>query len=512
MLETKTADVENLIGVIQDKTSTATTSNIEVSNKKKDAESQAIIIVEEKNKADSALMEALPAVEAAAEALNNIKREDLQELKAFNNPPIHVKIVCQMCTVLRPTNEKLDETWADSKKMLGNNRLLDLLKEYPKDSMTEKMFRSCQRILKDNKKHDISVENMATKSKAGAGLLTWVLAILRYYEVAKDVEPLREKVKAMEKAQANTEKELLELQEAQSQLNEELKKLNLGYKNANKELDDLQYQAATLEKRLDAASKLINGLTGERTRWGLDIKELTESRSKLIGDCLLGACYLSYMGAFTADYRHDIIHTLLKNDIMKRGIPLTSNFSLKNLLSNDSTIQSWNANGLPTDEHSTQNGVITVKSTRFPLCIDPQQQAIAWIKRTYEQQQLTVKKLTDKDFMKHIELAIQFGNPFLFENVVEEIDPILDPVLEQNVITEGGKKTILLGEKRLDWNDKFRIFFCTRLSNPSYSPEVMGKLTLINYCVTKDGLSDQLLNVVVSHERPVSFNFTKQQQ
>ena len=29
--------------------------------------------------------------------------------------------------------------------------------------------------------------------------------------------------------------------------------------------------------------------------------------------------------------------------------------------------------------------------------------------------------------MKHLELAIQFGAPFLFENVDEELDPMLDP-------------------------------------------------------------------------------------
>ena len=67
-------------------------------------------------KADSTLLEALPAVEAATESLSMIKREDLQELKAFNNPPIQVKIVCQMCTILRPTGEKLDDSWVDAKR------------------------------------------------------------------------------------------------------------------------------------------------------------------------------------------------------------------------------------------------------------------------------------------------------------------------------------------------------------------------------------------------------------
>lgn len=44
-----------------------------------------------------------------------------------------------------------------------------------------------------------------------------------------------------------------------------------------------------------------------------------------------------------------------------------------------------------------------------------------------------------------MELAIQFGNPFLFENVDEELDPLLDPVLEKNVVKEGNGLVIKLG-------------------------------------------------------------------
>ena len=52
-----------------------------------------------------------------------------------------------------------------------------------------------------------------------------------------------------------------------------------------------------------------------------------------------------------------------------------------------------------------------------------------------------------------MELAIQFGNPFLFENVDEELDPLLDPVLEKSVIKEGNGLVIKLGMKVLS-------FFC----------------------------------------------------
>eukprot|EP00951_Prasinocladus_malaysianus_P035121 scaffold359389_cov42-Prasinocladus_malaysianus.AAC.1 len=42
----------------------------------------------------------------------------------------------------------------------------------------------------------------------------------------------------------------------------------------------------------------------------------------------------------------------------------------------------------------------------------------------------------------------------------------------------------------------------SKLSNPHYGPEVSGKTMIINYSVTQQGLSEQLLNVTVAHERP----------
>ena len=79
---------------------------------------------------------------------------------------------------------------------------------------------------------------------------------------------------------------------------------------------------------------------------------------------------------------------------------------------------------------------------------------------------------------------------------------MLDPVLEKNVVKEGAAQMIKLGDKMVEWDDNFRLFFTTKLANPHYSPEVMGKTMIINYGVTMDGLANQLLNVVVAHERP----------
>lgn len=46
---------------------------------------------------------------------------------------------------------------------------------------------------------------------------------------------------------------------------------------------------------------------------------------------------------------------------------------------------------------------------------------------------LDVFKLSDRDFLRSMENAIRFGKPCLLENVGEELDPALEPVLLRQV-------------------------------------------------------------------------------
>ena len=405
------------------------------------------------------MTEALPAVEAASRALENLDRNDLTELKAFANPPPIVKSLCMQLVCLRPTGEKLEESWNDAKKLLGNSSLLSMLKNYPKDDVTDKQVKRVNKYFTD----ELTLEKMKVTSTAGYGLLTWVVAIIKYYDVAKNVNPLRNKVKEMEKAQRQTEIELSELQATLSALSKEIDELNSQFREANGELDILQSEASLMSKRLTAASKLIAGLTGERTRWSADVASLEQQSVMLVGDCLLGSSFLSYLGAFTTDYRRDLVYNKFMMDVRARGIPLSAGFTVEGLLTTDAIVQGWVAKGLPADDHSVQNGILTTKSSRFPLCIDPQQQAVSWIKRTYSGKSLTVKMLTESDFMKHLELAIQFGNPFLFENVDEDLDPMLDPILEKNIIKEGTGMVIKLGMMFQLFGMNFFVYFFLRV-------------------------------------------------
>lgn len=71
--------------------------------------------------------------------------------------------------------------------------------------------------------------------------------------------------------------------------------------------------------------------------------------------------------------------------------------------------------------------------------IDPQGQANKWVKNSEKDNSLSVIKLTDGDYMRTLENCIQFGTPLLLENVGEELDPSLEPLLLKQTFKQGAR-------------------------------------------------------------------------
>ena len=96
--------------------------------------------------------------------------------------------------------------------------------------------------------------------------------------------------------------------------------------------------------------------------------------------------------------------------------------------------------------------------------------------------------------------CIKSGTPVLLEDVDEELDPLLDPLLRKDVVTEQGMQTITIAESTVEYHDDFRLYITSRLPRPHLRPETSVKLTVLNFALTPTGLMDQLLQKVVQYE------------
>ena len=494
-LKTSTEACAKLLEEISIAREEATRKQTMAEAKAKEIEVQSEEIKVEKKDAEDALAVALPALEEARNALKDLDKNDVTEIRSFAKPPSAVQTVCECVVIIKGGK---DVSWKAAKGMMADPGFLSSLMTLDVDGIKSKQVTAVNASLK---KADLSLEKMKDISRAGAGLLKFVQAVMGYCAVAKEIKPKRERVAELERTYHKAKRDLDRIQKELDALQAELEELKRKYEAATSEKMKLKEEAEVMQRRLAAADKLITGLSSEKERWEVELAELRAKRVRLLGDCLLGAAFLSYACAFNFEFRQRMLYSDWLEDLKKREVPVSGDFSLQALLTTDVEVAQWGSEGLPPDELSVQNGILTTQASSFPLCIDPQQQALKWILEREKKNNIKVCTFNDPDFLKQLELAIKYGFPFLFRDVDEYIDPVIDNVLEKNILGSAKRRYVVLGDKEVDYDPNFRLYLNSKLSNPRYPPSVFGKAKIINYTVTLKGLEDQLLSVIVGFER-----------
>lgn len=135
----------------------------------------------------------------------------------------------------------------------------------------------------------------------------------------------------------------------------------------------LREEAEGLEAKLTRADQLVKGLSGEYTRWQNSIGGFRAAIADLVGDCLVASAFLSYAGPFDTTYRDQLVKKWLL-EVKEKALPFSQNFNFAMFLAKPTDVRDWNIQGLPSDNFSTENGVIVTRGSRWPLMIDPQGQ------------------------------------------------------------------------------------------------------------------------------------------
>ena len=120
-------------------------------------------------------------------------------------------------------------------------------------------------------------------------------------------------------------------------------------------------------------------LGGEKARWEHFVEDLNLQYHNLTGDVMVSAGVMAYLGPFTSKFRQTMLDAwdALCKEV---GIPGSLKPTLSSTLGEPVRIQQWNLHGLPVDGFSIDNGIIIFNARRWPLLIDPQGQANAWIR------------------------------------------------------------------------------------------------------------------------------------
>ena len=111
---------------------------------------------------------AKPALLSALQAVNELSKDDIVELKKVNNPIPAVELALR-CTLIYLGYHKPD--WPMAQKALADMKFLDKLRNFDKDSVPAKVLNKVKNL---TTKPEFNVEQMTRASKAAAH--SWVAA------------------------------------------------------------------------------------------------------------------------------------------------------------------------------------------------------------------------------------------------------------------------------------------------------------------------------------------------
>lgn len=479
----------------------------EAQEKKKDTETLAVDlsardeeINSRKKVVEADLAQAEPALLDAQASVNSIRKSQLDEIRALARPPAAVRMTVEAVAVM------LGETsleWSDLRRFIRRDDFISMVVNFDSNKLTAKQRHTIQTNYVENAE-EFEYEKVNRASKACGPLYKWVVSQLNYTAILHRIKPLRDEVQNLVEQSADLRSRYEEAKATIDALEVRIANYKHEYAELINEAQLIKNDMSLVSKKVQRSVALLESLLQESERWEAGANDFEAQMSTLVGDTMLCAAFLTYVGFLDFQQRRILVQDW--RDILESmGIHFKPQLSFVDYLSQPNQQLEWQMSDLPADELCYENAIILQRFHRFPLIIDPSGQANTFIMKHYalktNNSKITQTSFLDASFMKVLASAIRFGTALLVHEV-ENIDPILNPVLNRELYKTGGRVLIRLGGEEIDYSPDFKLFLITRDPSCRFSPDICSRVTFVNFTVTPSSLESQALSIFLKQEQP----------
>jgi dynein heavy chain 1 len=322
-----------------------------------------------------------------------------------------------------------------------------------------------------------------------------------YSEIVNKVEPLRHEVEKLEGDIVDLRHKHERLQATIQDLERQISVFKDEYAALIQQTQSIKLEMEQVKNKVDRSTALLASLLSERQRWEESSLLFQDQMGTVVGDALLASAFLTYTGMFGQLQRETLFSDwVLLVDVLKIQVAIDSLPLLTEYLSKATERLQWQEQELPSDAIYVQNAIVLERANRYPLIVDPSGQAANFIMKRHQSKIGRVSFL-DPAFYKQLSSSLRFGTPILVDDA-ESLDPVLNPVLNKEVHRAGGRLLIRLGAEEIDFSPLFTMFLCTRDSDCRLSPDLLSRVTLLNFSITPASLQTQSLARILESERP----------
>lgn len=482
------------------------------------------------------------------------------QLRTYRVPPKEITKMMQAITAITNNFEKkqidtLPTEWEYYKKKMNDKKYLENLVSLPKklenNLLSEKNINLLKPFIEDT---SLEPTKMLNISSACEIFCVYFKSMKQLDELLKTkLIPSKLDLEIATKIYNTAQSELDEQRKNLDEVELKLNKLEYNSNSLKQEKINLQMEITDSEKKLIRAQKLSTKLVSERSRWKEIGEDLEKNLEYLLGDVIISVFYICFLTPYLDIKREAFLKSELFGIIKDSSINLKEQITISKIVGNPFKIQEWLANGLPSDSGNIDNAIVLFESYKPVLLLDPQKQGIRFLMKLFMTNFVLYKKFEDMNScLNFIEKSIRDGKTLIFDyinyDIPTEVETLINSevyylnpendyssvitilsstnafnsfsnnkskskekeknLLEQNLQTyidplNGLIKVIKLGENlEIPVHPNFKFFLVSYNPNPVFNSELYGKITMINFTVTKSGLTEQLLSIITKEEAP----------
>ncbi|XP_028968661.1 cytoplasmic dynein 2 heavy chain 1 [Galendromus occidentalis] len=490
LLVKKRAEADEALKAITDSVSRTTEQRSEMQTLQKRMVQENKKQEQRKKEIDAELSEIEPLINQAKDAVGGIKAESLSEIRSLRAPPDVIRDILEGVLSLMGAT---DLSWVSMKTFLSKRGVKEEILNFDAHNISDEMRQNVEALLQ-KRGASFDPKNAKRASAAAAPLADWVRANVKYAAVLQKIEPLEKEHKRLIENLNTSEQRSKDLASALEGVDRRVAELKDQLNKLTTEAAQIEIGLKAAQDTLNAAEGLVGQLQDEYARWRQQLADIDSQLQDLPLRCLMAAASVTYLGQLPEDVRQKLVTTWT-------GIlNLSSDFDTSKFLSSEQEVLIWRQYDLPSDKLSVDNAIFIKSSPIATFVIDPTSCSMNWLK-SYRSKTVEIVSQHEDRFLSALELAIRFGKLLVVPDT-QKVEPILIPLLRKDLINQGSRSMVQLGDKLIDLHDDFELVLHTQNSLISLPPYVDALVNVVNFSITKAALSEQLLDRIIHNENP----------
>ena len=483
-----------------------------------------------------------PQLKAANQAINSIKIQQLNEVRALRAPPETIRDILE--AVLRLLGN-LDTSWNAMKSFLGRRGVKEELLNFNCRKVSKENLAKVQELI-NNKPTSFTEAAAKRASTVAYPLANWSKSVVAYSTVLQEIEPLETELNRLQSSLQMAEMRISSLNTELRTVGDVVNELKLKLNQTTLEAAEIEVNYKKTKQTLETSQQLVGQLGDEYTRWSDQLKEMDRLNQQLIVNSLLASVYITFcMNQSSIDDKETLIKKCA--DVLEVGNRAKLDQIYKFLNGNEQEIvakfggsyltqlvvdpgnllvnQIEQLNVPDKNEQHEQSRPETKQSIRrqdrlkstsmgqLQSAMRRQQRSVSSLHSSYSNlsgkpyEQLDMLR---PDFAKQLELCIRFGKTavlndyYAFDYGKSSLtnDILIYSLFKRDLFgAEGARQWIRLGNKKIDLNSNFKLYL-TKSYMPKLDSCSKSYLTLINLMPNSANTELKFLSLIIQVRKP----------